>query len=74
MRTTLEIDDAVLAAARALAAQTGSSLGAAVSELARRGLHGADTIVSSRGGFPVFEATEGHQITDDLVARHRDDD
>jgi hypothetical protein len=73
MRTTLEIDDAVLTAARVLAAQDGSSLGAAVSELARRGLRGS-ALTSARSGFPVFEATEGHDITDELVARHRDDD
>lgn len=73
VRTTLEIDDAVLAAARALAAQNGSSLGAAVSELARRGLHGPGA-TEGPSGFPVFEATEGHRITDGLVAGHRDDD
>ncbi len=38
MRTTLDIDDRVLAVARTLSAETGLSLGAAVSELARRGL------------------------------------
>ena len=38
MRTTLEIDDAVLAAAKALAKDSHSSVGAALSELARRGL------------------------------------
>ncbi len=43
MRTTLTIDDDVLAVARALAAQTGSSLGSAVSALARRGFRTADT-------------------------------
>ena len=37
MRTTLNIDDDVLAAARELAERSGSSLGAALSELARRG-------------------------------------
>ena len=37
MRTTVSIDDDVLAVARALAAQQGVSLGHAVSELARRG-------------------------------------
>ena len=73
MRTTLEIDDAVLAAARALAAQTGVSLGAAVSELARRGLQGP-ALTGSRSGFPVFDETPGHRITDELVAGHRDDD
>ena len=41
MRTTLNIDDDVLAAARALAERKGSSLGAALSELARRGFEGS---------------------------------
>ena len=37
MRTTVTIDDDVLAVARALADRKGSSLGSALSELARRG-------------------------------------
>ena len=37
MRTTVTIDDDVLAVARALAEQQGISLGRALSELARRG-------------------------------------
>lgn len=38
MRTTLQLDEDVLAAARALAAQQGRTLGDVVSELARKGL------------------------------------
>ena len=38
MRTTLQLDEDVLAAARALAARQGRSLGEVVSELARKGL------------------------------------
>ncbi len=38
MRTTLKLDEDILAAARALAAQQGRSLGEVVSELARKGL------------------------------------
>jgi hypothetical protein len=38
MRTTLELDDDVLAAARSLAAAEGISLGRVVSDLARRAL------------------------------------
>ena len=40
MRTTVTIDDDVLAVARALADRTGCSLGSALSELARRGFKG----------------------------------
>ena len=38
MRTTLQLDEDVLAAARALAERQGRSLGEVVSELARKGL------------------------------------
>ena len=42
MRTTLNIDDDVLAVARALAERNGISLGSAISELARRGFADMD--------------------------------
>ncbi|NLG20505.1 MAG: hypothetical protein GX555_03610 [Actinomycetales bacterium] len=75
MRTTLEIDDQVLAAARSLARSRGISLGAAVSELARRGLTPAvegrlDTHYSP---FPVMVGDEAVLVTDELVAELRDD-
>lgn len=72
MRTTLDIDDAVLRAARALAAQRDISLGAAVSELALRGLRPPTT--ARDGDFPLRSPRNtGHVITDELVAAHRDD-
>ena len=43
MRTTLNIDDDVLAVARALAELTGRSLGSALSELARRRFKDTDS-------------------------------
>lgn len=73
MRTTLEIDDAVLAAARALARDESISLGAAVSELARRGLRPASPSLMRRG-FPVLDDVEGPPITLELVNRYRDGD
>jgi hypothetical protein len=39
MRTTLEIDDDVLAAARELAARQHKTAGKLISELARKGIH-----------------------------------
>lgn len=73
MRTTLDIDGAVLAAARALARDTGVSLGAAVSELARRGLRPSGPRPVS--GFPVFEHAAGEPaLTLDMVNEHRDGD
>ena len=53
MRTTLIIDDDVLSVARALAEQSGVSLGAAVSELARRGFRRSSYSVKE-GIVPVF--------------------
>ena len=45
MRTTVTIDNDVLAVARALAARNGTSLGRALSELARRGFRSTHTAV-----------------------------
>lgn len=47
MRTTLDIDDVVLSAARGLAAAEGMSLGKAVSELALKGIRGPAEQVST---------------------------
>jgi hypothetical protein len=70
MRTTIDIDDEVLAAARALSAESGVSLGAAVSELARRGLR-PRTVDS---GFPTFEvAPDTPPMTPDMVREARDE-
>lgn len=73
MRTTLDIDPAVLSAARAKAAAQGISLGAAVSELALAGL-APRAEHAERSGFPVLHGVVGHAVTDHLVAQHRDDD
>jgi hypothetical protein len=52
MRMTLDVDDDVLSAARALAARDRRSLGSVVSELARRGLMTAR--VNVQDGLPVI--------------------
>jgi hypothetical protein len=71
MRTTLDIDDAVLAVARALARDTGTSVGAAVSALARRGL--APVKASHKTGFPVFDSgSDAPPITLEMVNALRD--
>lgn len=69
MRTTLELDDRVLAAARAKADAEGISLGRAVSDLALKAID----VVYAPTDFPVFAAVPGHVISDELVAQHRDD-
>jgi len=58
MRTTLDVENDVLDAARALAAARGISVGAALSELARRGVT-ARTPLKSRNGFAVFQVPPG---------------
>lgn len=73
MPTTLELDDTILAVARALARDENISLGAAVSQLAERGLRGGSSPPAS--GFPVFAASaDATPITVELVNHHRDDD
>ena len=72
MRTTLDIDDDVVAAARELAAGQRRSLGAVISELARRGLTPAR--VESEGGIPVIRVPAGTPpITAAMVARALDE-
>jgi len=72
MRTTIEIDDKAMAVARSTAVVEGVSLGAAISRLIL--LSQQDNAPAAAPGFPAFAAVAGHVITDDLVARHRDDE
>ncbi|MCV2488452.1 antitoxin [Geodermatophilus sp. YIM 151500] len=72
MRTTLDVDDDVLAAARELAVQHRRSIGAVISELARRGLTPAR--VESEDGLPVIRVPAGTPpITPAMVARALDE-
>lgn len=54
MRTTLKLDEDVLAAARALAQQQDKTLGEVVSELARRGLVPAAPAPEYRNGIRLM--------------------
>lgn len=73
MRTTLNIDDDVAAAARELAADEHRSLGAVISELARRGLTPARVEVA--GGLPVIRVPKGTPpITPEMVRRGLEED
>jgi hypothetical protein len=73
MRTTLDIDDNLLAIARVRAREKGISIGAAVSEIMRKGLE--VPMRRSKRGFPIFELPpDGPVITSEMVARYRDDD
>jgi hypothetical protein len=71
MRTTLDIDDGVLAAARAIAEAENRSLGSVISELARRSL-----VPHQRGTetFPTFDVPpDAPPITPDMVDRALDE-
>jgi hypothetical protein len=73
MRTTLDLDDDVVAAARELATETRRSLGSVVSELARRGLTPAR--VEAEGDVPVIRVPAGTPaITPEMVRRALDEE
>lgn len=73
MRTTLEIDDDVVAAARELAEGQRRSLGSVISELARRGLTPGQ--VEIEGDLPVIRVPAGTApITPEMVRRALDED
>ncbi|MPY80688.1 MAG: antitoxin [Actinophytocola sp.] len=71
MRTTLDLDDGVLAAARAIAEAENRSLGSVISDLARRGLVPQQR---STAMFPTFDVPEdAAPITPDMVQRALDE-
>jgi hypothetical protein len=73
MRTTLDLDPDLIAAARELAAAERRSLGSVVSELARRGLTRAQ--VAAEGDVPVIRVPAGTPpITPEMVRRALDED
>ena len=73
MRTTLELDDDVVAAARELAAEGRRSLGSVISELARRGLTPAR--IEADGDLPVIRVPAGTPpVTPQMVRRALHDD
>jgi hypothetical protein len=71
MKVTLEIDPDILAVAKEISATERVTIGAAISQLARKGLELADSHpgrVRVRNGVPVIAAT-GHDITADQVRK-----
>ena len=73
MRTTLDIADDVLAAAKAIAREQNKTTGEVVSQLARRGLR-KPTRVASRGGVPVLKVRNPNvRITLEMVNALRDE-
>jgi hypothetical protein len=73
VRTTLNIDEDVVSAARELAAGEHRSLGSVISELARRGLTPARVEIDD--GLPVISVPAGTPpITPEMVRRALDED
>jgi hypothetical protein len=75
VRTTLNVDDDVLAAARSLARAQGRSVGVVLSELARRGLAPIPRLGTGSGGFPTFEPPpDAPPLTVEAVRAAHDDE
>jgi hypothetical protein len=74
MRTTLAIDDDVLAAAKELALTERKSVGEVISALARRALRPADTSRKSRNGVPLLPLNPNSpRVTSELVHQLREE-
>ena len=80
MRTTLQLDDDVLAAARVLARQRRRSVGAVISDLARQTLsrpstRGLQADLEQRSGLPQLPVTPSGGVVDqELVNQLRDEE
>lgn len=73
VRTTLDLDEDVLDAARELARARSSSIGAVISSLARAGLR--PTSVAMVNGLPIIRARpDSVVITSEMVSRALDDE
>ena len=78
MRTTLDIDDDILLAAKEIARRDKASAGSVISRLARLSLTGATgatgkaTAGKAVFGFVPFESRPGVVITNEMIDRLRD--
>ena len=75
MRTTLAIDDDIIAAAKHLAQREQRSLGEVISSLARQGLtRGAKAGLTERNGIPLLPSRpDAPAVTLELVNQLRDE-
>jgi hypothetical protein len=72
MRTTLDIEDDVLQAAKELARKEGTTAGQVISSLARKALSTPSSRkITMRNGVPVFPAT-GEIITEEKIRQIRE--
>ncbi|MEI8038300.1 MAG: CopG family transcriptional regulator [Verrucomicrobiota bacterium] len=69
MRTTLNLDDDVLATAKVLAVRQRRPLGAVVSGLIRRAVEPLPAPPSERNGIPLFPVSQGARpVTPEIVS------
>jgi hypothetical protein len=75
VRTTLDIDEDVLQAAKELAASRKTTAGKMLSELARKGLQPRDDLPEIRNGVPLLPPRDGEgPVTLEVVDWLRDED
>jgi hypothetical protein len=67
MRTTLAIDDDVLAAAKEMAATERKSVGEVISALAREAMRPSASRRATRNGVPLLPVRSGQRVTSELV-------
>jgi hypothetical protein len=74
VRTTLDIDEDILEAAKELAAKRGSTAGRVLSELARNALAPRDRSARKRNGVPILPPRpRSRLVTPEVVNRLRDE-
>ena len=74
MRTTLTIDDDVLAAAKGLAARQNKTVGEVISALSRQALRPKSASAKVRNGVPLLPVRAGNvPVTPELVNQLRDE-
>lgn len=78
MRTTLDIDDEILAAAKELARRERKTTGRVLSELARRALTGCSSPLTAEEPAPIHGfrpfANRGAIVTNDVIDGLRDEE
>jgi hypothetical protein len=68
MRTTLNLDDDILATAKALAAQQRKPVGEVVSTLVRRALKPSGRQITERNGIPLFPVRkDAKAVTPEII-------
>lgn len=74
MRTTLAIDDDLLAVAKELAVMENKSIGEVISALARAGLRPAKPASKTRNGVPLLPTKPGaSRVSSELVQQLREE-